>query len=223
MKPVLGGRLRVPGGALLAGLFLALLSIGLSLAAEERVLPYANANGYTSTRVLVNPTPDPIDVPRPCQLGPCFVDRIDPFSVLRTPNWPRWGVNVEVVDLDAGLVPYVEIRTPLGTITRISPLDPLDVATFFDLPDDPEFESHIFIASPEADRYVTLWDDGLGAERVVVIADGAALVPVLGPRVQVTRGYDRISPHLPGPSVLYSFAIVVHDATGAITVANSIP
>lgn len=211
--------------ALLMTALCAVLLTSAAIAAEPTSatlnLPYANENGYSTTRVIVNPTADAIKVAAPCKVGPCLVDVVQPHSSIRTADWPRAGVNVETITLDSRLVAYVEFRTPLGTITRRGSLAAVTQANFYDLPSTDTFESHVFVAAT-AGTFVSFTDDGAGYRKTQELGAGAALAPVIGPRVVVWRGYGPGYPRLPEPDTFYAFAIVVHRATGAITISDAV-
>jgi hypothetical protein len=189
------------------------------------VLPYANANGYTSTRVIINPTDEAIVSVLYDQLSPVQEETFPAHSAVRTePGWPRAGVNIEPFKLDERLVPYTEIRTPLGTICHVPPLEARSgPAEFYDLPPLGEFEAYVFVASEEA-GYVTVNDNDVAIQVARSGPDTAALVPLeFGPRAAVTPGWSGTWPPLPSAPSFYTFAIVVHDATGAITVSHALP
>ncbi|HEX7833257.1 MAG TPA: hypothetical protein VF787_26610 [Thermoanaerobaculia bacterium] len=194
------------------------------------VLPYANEHGYRTSLRVTNPTAEVILLSVYGKAGPELTVPIAPHTTYVEDNWPKAGVNVREIVADARLVPGVEIETPLGTITRSGPLKPVTYADFYDLPPTGTFESHVFVA---------VLDDTSGWVNVsnVVTAPidpetnkpawsalnnvtdkSAILLPVKAGRSEVSLGYSVVAPNLPGPPSIYTFAIVVHDATGAITV-----
>lgn len=201
------------------------VSVALALLASvgaiaQPALPYANAEGYATTLVVVNPTDEPIGQVIEDRVYPPLVHTYAPHSVTRTASWPRQGVGVELVGFAAGLEVYTEIRTLLGTIVRVAPLVPVPLeAAFYDLPTDSTFESHVFVAAPAGDgifRIVT--SDGRYADQTIA-GPGAVLIPVSDSYVRVLAGTGPVYPVLEtGP--LYTFAIVVHDVTGAITTVS---
>jgi hypothetical protein len=236
--------LRVPGGIVLVLLLTvpALARIGgtattapewvsvkdaKQLSAAESVtvvLPFANANGYTSTRVVINPTGEAIDVQRPCPDGqslcPPITDRFQPFSATRTKDWPRTGTDVESVTIDPRLRVYVEIRTPLGTIAHLQSLgEQTQTVRFYDLPNPGEFEGYLWIAPEfgQEGRFVTVHDEATQMLKSYELGRGGIIIEVSGPTVRVYLGAAPGWPALPAPSGIYTFAFTTHDATGAIT------
>lgn len=230
--------LRVPGGIAARIWRPVVLSILVLFSfaaayAEDRVLvthvvPFANANDYATTKVIINPTTSAITVPRPCPDGqtscPRIVDAVAPHAVIRTAAWPRAGVGVETLHLDSRLLVYVEIETPLKTIVRIGSLPLVTGARFYDLPDPATSgrEAFVFVAAPKGEErtFVSI-DDGLGSRRAVKL-EGAAVEPLYGAGARLHLGYGPGYPQLPAPSGIYTFALIVHDATGAITVASPV-
>jgi hypothetical protein len=191
---------------------------------QSVVLPYANANGYTTTLVIINPTGEAMSRVVWDKTNPHIFEVYEPFSVTRTRAWPDSGVNVETINLDTRLVAYVEIETPRGTRARYGALSPITAADFYDFPEQddehPElgtFFSQLFIAAPErSPGYVMIIRNG--ARSVLWVRDDIATVtPIGGARVELSLGYTVNNPHLPGPSYVYAFALVEHHETGAIT------
>lgn len=224
------GRLRVNIN-LFAGLVL-LSAIALQLRADEpsletRALPFANANGYTSTRCVVNPTDEPLPVLIDDRFLVSLYEWVEPHSLVRTSNWPRAGVNVEYVEADPRLDLYVEIKTPRGTFVRVDPLAPVISADFYDLPTDAVFLSQVFAVAPGGDSgVVSIRQPGSAAAPHDVSDEVATLVRVGGDHVSIVTGYDDFYPPRTGPAFIYTFAIVEHDETGAINVvypAESVP
>jgi hypothetical protein len=227
------GRIRVAVGfarLLVIAAFAAQLGVIQAYADESApstqsvVLPYANANGYTTTLVIINPTSEAMSRVIWDKTNPHIFEVYEPFSVTRTRDWPASGVNMETIDLDARLVVYVEIETPRGTRTRYGALSPITAADFYDFPEQddqrPElgtFFAQLFIATPDGSPgYVTITRNG--ARSVLWVSDDIATVtPVSGARVELSLGYTVNNPHLPGPAYVYAFALVEHHETGAIT------
>lgn len=188
----------------------------------EVVLPYANANGYKTIKVTINPTAEVRSEVVWDKSNPHIYADHEPFSVTREWAWPEDGVNVRKVKLDPGLITYVEIETPRGTRTAYHDLQAVTQADYYDFPEQGTFYSQIFVATnPGESGTVTV--DGIGTIQTPYVTDAVAeLVPVSGERVTVTAGYNRTSPNLPGPPSFYTFGIVEHDATGAITVKSPV-
>jgi hypothetical protein len=183
---------------------------------EEIALPYANANGYSTTLVKINPTDQTIVHPV-LIISPPLVELFEPRSVVRSPFGPE-GVGVLTIEIPEGVVAYVEFTTPLGTIARAHPLELMTGAYLFDVPTDETLESHVFVSSPGGGAYTLT--SGEDVHRGYLQPGEAQLIPVAGPVTHVSLGWGAVAP--PADS-LYVFAIVVHDLTGAITVVNAHP
>lgn len=218
-------RLRVFIG-LLSG-FVFLIAGALNLRADEpappdtRVLPFANASAFVTTLVVVNPTSETIPgLVLEDRIWPPLVDVMEPYSISRYRGWPRDGVNVQPLTLDARLIAYVLIETPDGIPYRYDALEPLVAADFY-VPssDTRDLEPSIFVAVPSNGYVTDVTGDEVSYE---IAADTATLLPVTSERVSL-RLTNRASPPLPAPPHFYAFLLLEHQGTGAVTPIPGVP
>ncbi len=224
------GRLRVPGGQRFARIWrpsvLALL-LTCTMSGEEtaRTYAYVEMNGFHTRLSITNPTPDPIDVLRPCPDGqsicPPITDRIQPYRTVSTYGWPRAGTDIESLTLDSRLLVFTEITTIYGTIFRKGALVPhTTTAWVFDLPEPVEFQNLFWlaVAPGQEGTFLTIIDEGdTSGPHSYEMRRGAITALVRGPVVRVVPGAAPGWPALPAPAEFYLMPITVHTATGAAT------
>lgn len=189
--------------------------------AGDITVPYANAEGYSTTRVIINETDKPIDLPNAFPgFGAKFT--LQPYQTHRTPAWPREGLGVETVTVPAGLRAYSEISDPNGVIVRIGNLqryEQLEQFHFQDLRTRDGYNSFVFVFSKEAsaatvqsyigDELINEGDVGvpLGSGSRGMIVPGAD-------RAVVTVGYRQFGAYKVGP--IYAFALVSRAPRGEL-------
>lgn len=189
--------------ALLFAAIVALVSITPDVYGATVALPYANHSGYTTTRVLVNPTDEAIKI----NVGFGVEHPIAPHSVERA-TWPHDGGGVEAFDSPEGLIAYAEIRNPLGSIIRIQPLAKLEsdgTLEFLDLVSvadvDEGYDSFVYLSSNSGAAAVTVFAldarGGVLSSQELLVPAGGTIIPQLpakAVKAYVTTGW-RVGPY----------------------------
>ncbi len=180
----------------------------------------ADANNYTTEVRFVNATDEPLPYnATPNGIGPELLIPIAPHSKYAVPCKPSDGFSSVSFKADSRLSVYAEYVTPLQTIARNAPLSFVTAAEYLDLSVGNGLESYVVIALADGQDggWVTV-KEGTSSTPYEIAKGAAILVPVYGSAVKVTRGYNLLAPNLPGPESFATFGLVVHDATGAITI-----
>lgn len=213
--------------AITIGLILIAIALTSTAArAGEVTVPYANVEGYSTSRVLINETAAPIDLPN---FYPGFGAKftLRPYQTHRTPAWPREGLGVETVTVPVGLRVYSEISDPNGVLVRIGNLqryDHLEQFHFQDLRTRDGYNSFVFVFSKEASAATVqsfIGDvelSGLGGnEGDVGVPAGSGARGTIVPgadRAVVTVGYPQFRAYKVGP--IYAFALVSRAPRGEL-------
>lgn len=211
-------RLRVGVGYALAvvAIYLCLAAASLPAHAASRYVFCANANNYTTSELIANATDEPVIYAPPSKIGPAPTFDIAAHSA----QWFPCDAEFAFVAIDAApsLVVGSKFRTPSQTVAIAPEFKPVTSAEYLGLLTGDGLESYVTVGVPKGQSGWVAVKDGL-ARAIVWLGDGeSVLVPVFTETVTVTPGYDRIAPALPGPDFFLTFALIVHDATGALNV-----
>jgi hypothetical protein len=196
----ISGQLRITIGMLI-------LLVSLPAVAGDVVLPFYNADGFTSAVVYSNRTASDIALPSDSRVSPSVAEIVKAQAAIRkTVTLPSFGVLS--VPAPAGLTVYAELTSPFGAVIRIKPLQAVASANLYELLTSDGYNSAIFIGalSPTVARIVN------GTEASIP-AGGAVILPASAETVAVE---NKLAFGTQGAAPIYVFAYVNHHSTGSL-------
>lgn len=214
MKLLRRARVRIPIGLLYA-ILMYLLAVGLSreafavdvvLVPESVVLPFYNADGYSTVTVLVNPTDAALTIHTGLVCNLCD-ETIPAHSFVREPSL-KTGIGVEHRSLPEGLIAYSEITTPIGALANIGPLKARETARLYDLGVPAKFNPGLFVAAESATTVTVL-----GGQSVALDAGQGAILSVNGTSASLVNQL--------GGGKFYVFAYKNDQVNGSIQILES--